>query len=221
LKSPRVGSCDQNVVTEAEAVSVRRPSSFPPDLPPSVRERLRHATSAMHEALHTAAPFVGIGAGDPAAYGLALTTLLRFHAAMAPFCRAAAGALGFPEIIDHEDQRIAMLRRDLAVLGIAAALPAAPDGEQHDASAEFAVGCLYTVLGSTLGGKVIDRQLDALLPTAAGREFFRGTPADGILWRLFCARLERYGGDGDRVAGIAAGASFAFARFRQCLEERQ
>ena len=54
----------------------------------------------------------------------------------------------------------------------------------------FAIGCLYTVQGSTLGGKVISRQLDALLHGEDGRRFFRGFPQDGANWQALCAGLE-------------------------------
>ena len=73
---------------------------------------------------------------------------------------------------------------------------------------------LYTVQGSTLGGKIIFSQLDYLLPDDAGRRFFKGGADDGKNWQRLCAALDGHGGD---LAALEAGAHHGFARFQDML----
>ena len=77
----------------------------------------------------------------------------------------------------------------------------------------FCAGLLYTVQGSTLGGKVIFRQLDALLPDARGRGFFQGTADDARHWQMLCAALEECAD----IAALTAGARHGFERFGALL----
>ena len=131
---------------------------------------------------------------------------------MAPACAQAAIRLDAPQLAEAQRRRLEDLRADLSAFGEAVPVPELlpPRGD------DFAVGALYTVLGSTLGGKVIHRQLDALLPDDEGRHFFKGHAGDGAHWRLFCDRLEN--ADLDR-AQVEAGAAYAFARFQAMLQE--
>jgi heme oxygenase len=179
-----------------------------------VREQLRAATAEIHAALHGARPFARIAEGgmDRPGHAALLRLLLRYHAAMTPLCAAGAARLGAPELAAAQRCRLEALRADLRALGGTA--PAIPALAPRDG--DFAVGVLYTVLGSTLGGKVIHRQLDALLPGEEGRRFFKGHADDGVQWRLFCERLEAAGLD---MAQAQAGAAYAFACLRDMLEE--
>ncbi|HZH28042.1 MAG TPA: biliverdin-producing heme oxygenase [Azospirillaceae bacterium] len=152
---------------------------------------------------------------DLVGYVRLLQTLNRFHSAVAPACRAGCVTIGAYDLLRPVDERLDRLRRDLAHLGVVAA--PAPTDPVPDGPEGFAAGCLYTVQGSTLGGKVMHGWLQGLLPTAAGREFFQGGPEDGALWRGFCAKLEAYGADRGRLPAIVAGAHSAFTLFRSCL----
>jgi heme oxygenase len=180
-----------------------------------VRDRLRTATASVHEALHGAPPFAAIEQGklDRAGYGALLQKLHRYHAAMAVACTQGAAALDMLQLGVAQHARVRALHNDMAFLDMT---PLAVPSEAPVAPA-FAVGCLYTVLGSTLGGKVIHVQLDYLLADARGREFFKGAPDSGAQWRQFCAALEIYG-QADRHAAIEAGALHAFARFGAMLD---
>ena len=179
----------------------------------SVREKLRNATAQIHKALHSAAPFARIAEGgmDIPGYGALLRMLHRYHAMMAPACEAGAAALAAPELARAHQQRIAALEQDMAFLGVV------PERGASDVAgdAAFSIGCLYTVQGSTLGGKVIFRQLDALLPGSDGRRFFEGTAQDSANWRLLCRRLEEQ----SDVAAMADGARHAFACFDMLINE--
>jgi heme oxygenase len=180
----------------------------------AMRQQLRTITAEIHQALHGAEPFARIAAHtmDRKGYAALLCFLFRYHAAMQAACAAGAVRLHAPELADAQQRRLTALRADLAVLGAAVPVLLCDVPGESD----FAVGVLYTVLGSTLGGKVIYRQLDGLLPDDDGRRFFKGAPEDGAHWRLFCTQLEAAGLD---EAQAEAGASFAFARFQSMLEE--
>lgn len=181
---------------------------------PCVRDHLRRATSDIHEALHRAAPFAAItgGTATRADYAATLRFIHRYHSTMAPLCAKAAMTLGAPSLADAHAQRIAALENDLTHFGVATV----GIHDAHDIrSADFCIGALYTVQGSTLGGKLIYRQLDSLLPDDNGRTFFKGTAEDGRNWRLLCDRLETCGA---RLDALDAGAHHAFAAFQSMLD---
>ena len=179
-----------------------------------VRARLQAATADIHEALHSAPPFARIAAGttDRGSYVALLHALHRYHAVMAASCAAGAIRLGAPALATSHGNRLAALRRDLQFFN------RTPDAEVDTKAADpdFAVGCLYTVQGSTLGGKVIHGQLASLLPDGCGRTFFAGHGDDGAQWRLFCEKLEA-----DAMldlAQVVAGARHAFIAFDRLLQ---
>jgi heme oxygenase len=185
--------------------------AFAPHRARSMRERLRAATEEIHLALHRAAPFAAIADGTATreAYADTLDFLWRYHGAMAGWCAVGAGALELNGLARAHQARLAALREDLAVFR--RDVPAIE--EEPAIAGAFAAGVLYTVQGSTLGGKVIYRQLDGVLDGEAGRSFFKGSAEDGHLWRLLCEGLERQS-DG---AALEAGARHAFACFADML----
>ena len=180
----------------------------------SARNHLARATADIHNALHGAAPFALIEQGriGHAGYGALLVLMHRYHCAMAKSCEAGAMALQAPELAAAHRMRLARLKADLDFLNI----PAAETMESPVQNDAFSIGCFYTVLGSTLGGKVISRQLEYLLPHSAGRSFFTGGRDDAAHWQLFCARLEA---GTHPLATVEAGARHAFAWFALLLED--
>ncbi|WP_167737636.1 biliverdin-producing heme oxygenase [Sphingomonas parva] len=181
----------------------------------SVRFALRSATEEVHERLHVARPFRDIAEGrlPLSGYGRLLASLHSFHAQLEAACDGAwAGA-------PRSAGRVARLESDLGHLGEAA--PPVPDGWSPPARDGAALGCLYVAQGSTLGGRVVHRQLDYLLDGAPGRRFFAGSDADAATWRDLCGHLEREGRGAGRLDGMIAGASAAFALFEQCLERQE
>jgi heme oxygenase len=117
-------------------------------------------------------------------------------------------------------RRMHLLRADLAALGLSAdtvdALPACPLPLLHDAAE--ALGSLYVMEGSTLGGRVIQRNVERRLgfDCRSGCTYFAGYGAStGMMWRLFLARLdEAPATDAER---IATGATATFERLAYWL----
>ena len=179
----------------------------------AVRAHLARVTAEIHESLHGAAPFARIAQGTISrdGYGRLLAMLHRYHGGMAGLCAAGAQALGASALARAHQARIVRLEEDLAFLGVTS-MVVQPEPARD---AGFSIGCLYTVLGSTLGGKVISRQLENLLPDGQGRCFFTGGPDDAAHWRLFCDRLEACA---HAPAALQAGACHAFDRFAALLE---
>lgn len=182
---------------------------------PSVRARLRAATHDIHQDLHRAAPFAAIADGNATleSYGATLIFLHRFHSTLALLCERGALALGVPRLADAHRRRIAALESDLNRLGWKAATSDYSLGDRSDA---FCAGVLYTAQGSTLGGKLIYRQLDALLPDDTGRTFFKGSQGDAGDWQALCAALEIHG---DEPTEMEAGALQAFRWFQDMSEK--
>jgi heme oxygenase len=182
----------------------------------SVRDRLRAATQDIHQALHRAAPFANIadGAVTLESYRHTLQLLHRFHVLLSPLCVRGAKCLGRPELALAHTGRVAALEMDMACLGVTADVPddAPPDGGEA-----FCAGVLYTVQGSTLGGKIIYRQLDALFLGDTGRGFFKGARADSSNWRELCDALESRPAE---IAEMTAGALYAFECFQEMLTRR-
>lgn len=179
----------------------------------SVRDQLRAATDDVHQALHRAAPFAAIAdkTATLESYGRTLRFLHRFHSSLSPYCAKGAKGLGVPHLASAHVRRIAALEIDLACLGTSADEPEifAPDEGES-----FCAGVLYTVQGSTLGGKLIYRQLGALLPDDSGRNFFKGSAEDSRDWQCLCAALESRPAE---LAAMKAGALYGFGRFQDML----
>jgi heme oxygenase len=107
-------------------------------------------------------------------------------------------------------QRIA---EDLRWLG--AAVPDSwPALVKPPCCAADALGALYVLEGSALGGRVIGRHVSLALGVAplAGGSFFCSATADEARgrWQTFCAILERSAGDDDAVQRVCSAAVAAF-----------
>ena len=188
---------------------------FPPPMP--ARTELRQATAAVHGRLHHVPVFAALAAGRLDLDGY-LDLLGRLHGLHEPF-EAAVARAGPPGLQPGQWRRAHMLRSDMAALGRSeaaiGALPWHPAPSGHWSPAQ-AMGCLYVIEGSTLGGRQLARQLDHLLPTAdaAGRTFLlAGTGEDHVRWRDFCAALDACGADPVSRADMVAGAVEAFRCF--------
>lgn len=149
--------------------------------------------------------------------------LNRFYAVHAPLEHALAAAFDWRQLgWDFDGRRKSpLLFTDLKALG---ATPptglALAAGAFCPATLAEAVGTLYVVEGSTLGGQMISRhftQLLGLTPETGGKFFHGYGPATGNRWREYCQWAEalaaRGGPDFETDAIRAARATFeAFGR---------
>lgn len=94
--------------------------------------------------------------------------------------------------------RTGLLQRDLVVLGASRdtvdRLPRCSKLPRLYSTAE-AVGCLYVLEGSTLGGQFIARQVRASGPSLSQACHFFNSHGDnvGSMWKRFCLAVEQYG----------------------------
>jgi len=181
-----------------------------------LHQRLRGATAEAHAALERDLDWEARVATLAGYRGL-LARLRGFHAA----CEPAIGEALADEAFFGPRRRLAKLDADLAHLGLdpaaLAALPAPSPGRLD--GAEAAMGALYVLEGSTLGGQVIGRHVERLhgFGAEAGCTYYRahGRSA-GAMWRAFQDRLETVGdGDAALVAGVA---TFEAMRVWLCAE---
>lgn len=173
----------------------------------SLHLRLRAATADAHEGLERALDWKArVATGD--GYRSLLARLHGFHAAYEPMLGLALA----DEAFWAPRRRLAALEADLAHLGLSepeiAALPR-PMPVRLTKAAE-AMGALYVLEGSTLGGQVIGRHIGTLHGLdAAGLAYYRAHGREtGRMWNAFRARLDALSGDPDAedaafVTGIA------------------
>lgn len=171
---------------------------------------LRTATAEAHARLDAGLPLVG-PALTREAYG---RTLARMAAVHLPLEAAVATVGGWAEVgfDPAAHSRAHLLRRDLQVLDLP--IPPSPTLPAIRGMGE-AMGVLYVLEGSALGGQVISRHVKRTLgiDPETGGAFFAGHGAStGPMWKAFCAALERFGAahaDGRADAVRAAEETFS------------
>jgi len=168
-----------------------------------ILDHLRVTTRDLHEGLETRLD-VFARVADPIRRSEMVGRFLAFYR---PAEAALARVLGDEPNLEFDARRkTPALERDAAALNADT-----PD----DASLTMpagrceALGFLYVLEGSTLGGRVIDKQLRLRGLSPKGLTFFQGYgDATGERWKAFCAVLER----ADDKAAAARGARSAFAQ---------
>jgi len=179
-----------------------------PGHPPTILAQLRTATRPAHEALDAA-----LGLMDASIEIVAYTRLLeRFYGFWRSW-QPRMAALLQDEALLAPRRRMHLLEADLVTLGYSLdavrALPRCPAPPLRDAPE--ALGSLYVMEGSTLGGRVILRHIgDRLgLDGSAGCAYFAGYgSATAPMWRSFLLRLDA--ADPLDAGRIAAGATATF-----------
>ena len=176
----------------------------------AVLARLRVATRPAHDRLEGS-----LGLLDPElgrdAYRRVLERLYGFWRGWEP----RMADLLRDEALLAPRRRLHLLAADLAALGsplaAVARLPVCPVPELRDAAG--ALGSLYVMEGSTLGGGVIRRHVAHRLGFGerSGCAYFAGYgSATGAMWRAFLVRLDQApADDADRIAD---GATATFTR---------
>ena len=180
--------------------------------PSSLHAHLREATAPAHAELEAALALLE----PPASRKHLANVLRRFHGFHRRWEPALADRLGDPGFTGPR-QRLHLLADDLRRLGVTAAevdaLPVCPDAAALCGSLEGALGSLYVLEGSTLGGRVVARRLEGTegWPIGGLRYFDPHGEHAGARWRETLARIETAGADAARVVE-AAGHTFSRLR---------
>ena len=165
-------------------------------------DRLRAETDAEHRNLEAG---LGFDLHEPS-QPLAIAMLRGFYGVLRQL-EPAMLALAPPALADRG--KLVLLRRDLAALGMSAAeidaIPS-PEAPWLPATRPEALGALYVMEGSTLGGKLIVKALRRLpdWPLAAQSYFDPYGAETGARWQAFKLHLNSTAPqDGDAVVEAA------------------
>ena len=187
----------------------------------TMRDRLREATAAAHERLHRHPGLAAAARGDIARehYRLLLARLYGFHyafeAKLEPALRrheAGIDVAARAELIAGDLLALGANRADITTLPLCGSIGG-------PANMAEALGALYVVEGSALGGAQIARALSPLFGSdnAGGRAFFLGLGArQAARWRALLARIESFS-DHPLGADVVMGASMTFAQFENWM----
>lgn len=181
----------------------------------TVLERLRDATRELHEALEARLDILTRMESLEGRRGLAE----RFHALHAGVEAAVAPKLQpLPGLNFEQRRRTKVLAADLDALGATRMAPARIDPV---ASTSEALGFLYVLEGSSLGGKVIRKQAMAKGLDLRGLSFLNPYGEQtGAYWKGFLAVLERecpaHDADRGEAAARAAVTGFVHAQAVLC-----
>ena len=178
--------------------------------------RLRAATASAHQDLEDTLDWrARVATRD--GYRDLLARFHGFHAAYEP----AIGEALADEAFWGPRRRLPALAADLAHLGLSADAVAALPRPSREAFADAAaaMGALYVLEGSTLGGQVIGRHIGAVHGLSdAGLAYYRAHGRQtGVMWNAFRARLDRLSGDADAEAAALASGTETFDALRTWL----
>jgi heme oxygenase len=184
--------------------------------------QLRAATAEDHRLAEAAMPSLDeLASAD--GYAWSLRALHGFFAAWEASVFAALAPLG-SELSLAERRKLPMLAGDLDALGIkpTPTICAPPSGGALEIPR--ALGAMYVLEGSTLGGQVIERQCAKRLGVSPirGGAFYHGYGAQtGARWKAFGAVVESHVVRHRDGADIIDGARACFGALRTWLEQLQ
>lgn len=187
------------------------------DVGGSLHERLRAATAQLHRATEAA-----FDAGDRlatmAGYIDLLDRLWSLHAGVEDALRDHASSL--PGLAVEALRRSPLLALDIETL--AGRAPRQPPVVLSYTSPAAALGGIYVVEGSILGGRVLMRRAERSLdvsPVRGGRFLAGDGAATGARWRAFLDALAALPAAGDAADAAEDGAQGTFAAFLACFAE--
>ena len=192
------------------------------------RAALRRATDASHMRLHAHPAFVALlkGTLSRTNYAELLLRLLGFHSsAETEIARYDHHPLMAWRRRGLRPARSALIGRDLTFLGfdhaaIGSAADAGPPLPFVD-NLEAALGCAWVVEGSSLGGAVLGRRLEAVLGSSGsghGGAFFATGPDHPERWTGCCAAVERCGTNASGYVRMEAASVATFEALEAWLK---
>jgi heme oxygenase len=174
-------------------------------------DRLRRETSELHAEVERLVPLAAI-AGSARDYARFLALSWRFQHPLEQRLRQVPGLERVVPDLNRR-QKAHLIVRDLAALGAPA--PTTGAGAPDVIGVAQAIGCLYVLEGSTLGGQHIHRALLRQQPAAAAAAQFLTCygPETGRLWKALRGHAERALPPEEHARAVeAARASFAFVK---------
>ncbi|KXV01775.1 hypothetical protein AD929_04780 [Gluconobacter potus] len=167
---------------------------------------LRHVSRKAHEAVDEA--FSRFGLADPQSYGDFLTAHVRVLGAAEAYLSRHAASLPVWR------SRAELLKDDLRQMGLAVPAVQADCFPESDGTA---MGVLYVLAGSRLGGRVLSARVAEGLPRAYLSAFHQKGE-----WPVFLERLGLYLDESDagRRQAVMEGAIATFALFRKNAERQ-
>jgi heme oxygenase (biliverdin-IX-beta and delta-forming) len=183
----------------------------------ALRVRLRTETAGWHDRVEAVADVPG-SISTRGEYVAMLSRLYELHFTLESELANARFREAWPSVGVNlfAHRRAHLLAADLTELG--ASMPAGSPGPDPFATFGHALGCLYVLEGSSLGGRTVAR----IVRSALGEvpvTFLSGKGRSGPSpWLTVCTALSRFdalGGDGDAVV---SGACDTFAVFADHLE---
>lgn len=122
-----------------------------------------------------------------------------------------------------ERNKAHLLENDFTALGYTKEDSKKPlTGVRHEFSNAFALGIMYVIEGSTLGGRFILKNINEALGYSAehGAEYFAGYGnATGSHWKSFMNQMTQYEESTKNDTEIIAGANFAFDAIKKHFTE--
>jgi heme oxygenase (biliverdin-IX-beta and delta-forming) len=155
-------------------------------------------------------------------YGLILR---KFYGFFNPLEKAISGVEGITEVLPDFPQRrkSSLLLQDLKALReqgqVSSGLPFCPSLPEVSTLSQ-AMGCLYVMEGSTLGGRFIARQVQESLgldPETGGAFFHGYGAATGRRWKGFQEALRAYSENTGNEAAIIEAAEETFSQLEKWL----
>jgi heme oxygenase len=182
-----------------------------------IHRRLREATRVEHQRLEARADIIGRIAGGPSRRAL----LRRFHQLHGEIEGASRPWLANLEGLDFDARlRTRFLEHDMAVLGMTWPTAATAMAVKADSVGE-ALGLMYVLEGSTLGGRIIHREAARGGGDLAGLSFLDPYGEEvGERWRSFLAVVDKVGRSPAEADALVAGAvtGFGVAEHHLCAE---
>jgi heme oxygenase (biliverdin-IX-beta and delta-forming) len=182
--------------------------------------KLKEATKPQHDSLEEAVDIINTSS-TLAGYINLLKGFYSYHASI----EKSLAAVDWEKLnFDYDSRRKKhLLARDLQVLGVNPDeleswedLPAISDAPQ-------AVGSLYVLEGSTLGGQIISRHLAkslALNPDNGAAFFNSYGERVGEMWKSFCLFATNYAQTTQKDKEIIETACQTFSSFERCLKQQ-
>lgn len=182
-----------------------------------ILSRLRSETATAHQSLEDLVQ-IETCLRTPAKYADLLT---RFHGFYAPMETVLEESDARNLDLDLENRRKAVwITEDLEALGqtgqpelVCFALPAVK-------STARALGALYVLEGSTLGGRTISGMMQGSAIPENARRFFHGYGSEtGPRWKAFCTAVDNYVAAEGHSDEVVAGANDTFSAMENWMRE--